>query len=262
MQTPSLRSASPRPVSLRSRACQKRPPSQRSRELAFVLRTTWTSIAVQLATGLVIVYALATARVAAEHAVVRSVLLLEAAVQGVEFLFYLYVVRTLSTHSGMLTMAARRYADWFLTTPVMLFTLATFFTYEGAASAAARAAVSLGAMWRDHAEALAGMLAGNLAMLAAGLAGELGALRMVPAALVGFAGFAAAFGILWAQFASRSSRLGRAFFWVVAAVWAVYGVAFLFPPHLKNATYNGLDLVAKNFFGVYLSWKLLSVSEV
>jgi hypothetical protein len=40
------------------------------------------------------------------------------------------------------------------------------------------------------------------------------------------------------------------------AVWNLYGVAFFFNPVWKNIIFNGLDVVAKNFFGVYLFYKI------
>jgi hypothetical protein len=44
------------------------------------------------------------------------------------------------------------------------------------------------------------------------------------------------------------------------AVWGMYGVAAVMPDVPKNNTLNLLDIVAKNFFGVFLSFKAMQQS--
>jgi bacteriorhodopsin len=214
----------------------------------FVRRSTLTSIAVQLVTGLVLLAALLSGR---GDPFLRSLAALEASVQTVELAFYMYIVRTLTSHESVRTMAAKRYADWVLTTPVMLITLAGFFAYDrGQAS-------SLGAFLRDSRQRLGLMVGANLLMLLAGVLGEVGAIGMPSATAAGFAAYLAAFAVLHGFLGPESSATARALFWVVASVWAVYGVLYLLPPHAKNNGYNYLDLVAKNFFGLFLSLRLL-----
>ena len=41
-------------------------------------------------------------------------------------------------------------------------------------------------------------------------------------------------------------------FAIMYAVWGLYGVAAAFPDDQKNIAYNGLDIVSKNFYGVFL----------
>jgi hypothetical protein len=41
-------------------------------------------------------------------------------------------------------------------------------------------------------------------------------------------------------------------FWLFAGVWSLYGVAQLLHPTSRNLAYNGLDLVAKCFVGIFL----------
>jgi bacteriorhodopsin len=42
--------------------------------------------------------------------------------------------------------------------------------------------------------------------------------------------------------------------------WSLYGVVALLPYYIKNALYNILDLFAKNFFGLFLSYIILTGS--
>jgi len=36
--------------------------------------------------------------------------------------------------------------------------------------------------------------------------------------------------------------------------WSFYGIVVILPYYIKNAFYNILDLFAKNFFGLFLSY--------
>lgn len=225
---------------------------------------------VQLLTGLVLAAALLSGR---GHPFLRGLAAMEGSVQTVELVFYLYIVRTLTSHDSIRSMAAKRYADWFLTTPVMLFTLAGYFSFDRGDPSTSR---SLGSFFRTHAGRLAGMATANLLMLLAGVLGEIGAIPVMAAAAAGFMAYAAAFwqlyGFLDAPASAKApaaegllppvpaSGAAHALFWAVAAAWALYGVAYLFPPAAKNASYNYLDLVAKNFFGAFLSVRLLASS--
>jgi bacteriorhodopsin len=69
---------------------------------------------------------------------------------------------------------------------------------------------------------------------------------------VGFAGLVGSFYVIWDRFASKSPE-NYPLFWFMAIVWSLYGVAAFASPTLKNASYNILDVIAKNFYGIFLS---------
>jgi bacteriorhodopsin len=48
----------------------------------------------------------------------------------------------------------------------------------------------------------------------------------------------------------------KGLFWYFFSVWSIYGIAALFPYKEKNISYNILDLFSKNFFGLFLSYKV------
>lgn len=214
-----------------------------------VRRSTWTSIIVQLLTGIVLAAALISGR---GHPFLRSILVLEASVQTIELIFYLYIVRTLTSHESVRTMAAKRYADWFLTTPVMLVALSAFFTFDRG-----QAQSTLISFLRTHREMLGLMVGANFLMLLSGVLGELGVIGIPVATVAGFVAFVAAFAALYQFIDEASSATAHLLFWAVASVWAIYGLIYLLPPRAKNTGYNYLDLVAKNFFGVFLSVRVL-----
>ena len=90
-----------------------------------VKQTTHVSIGIQVITGLLGIYGL-TLPVKADDTILQTVLQLELVVQAIELAFYTFFITQFSLEG----FAASRYFDWFLSTPLMLFTMAIYFTYE------------------------------------------------------------------------------------------------------------------------------------
>jgi hypothetical protein len=42
-------------------------------------------------------------------------------------------------------------------------------------------------------------------------------------------------------------------------VWSLYGIAALLPTLQKNISYNGLDIIAKNFYGLFIFYYIVMV---
>jgi len=240
---------------------------------AVVLLTTKISLAVQIATAFVGLQGL-TYALPAPHSVLSHLLALETFVQFVELTFYAWFVYQFN----LSTMALTRYADWFFTTPTMLLTTVMYFRYQSALRAGAEAegfagpdkgfagpdepqpqtemtirsiGKTIGDFIRENKADVAIIFAANVFMLATGALGEIGALPLIPATLLGFGGLAVSFATIYRKFA-KDTRVGRTMFAFLATIWSAYGVAFLFPAAAKNITFNVLDVFAKNFFGVYL----------
>lgn len=209
---------------------------------ALVLLTTKSSIFVQFVTGVLGLYGLKV-DVPEEGKILKEILTLEMIVQGVEFLFYIVLVYI----AHVQTMTIFRYGDWFLSTPTMLFTMASYFQYRSS-----EPAKSVEEVWNTNKRELALIWLANFGMLAFGLAGEFGLISRWTAFTLGTLCFAGSFGILYKSFAKSSEAVSL--FYVMTAVWSLYGVAFLQNIHTKNIAYNGLDILAKNFFGVYLAY--------
>ena len=91
---------------------------------AIVSSATKISLGVQAITGLLGIYGL-TIPLAPKDAILRQVLGLEIIVQIIEFVFYLGFLSILNLNS----LTQERYYDWFLSTPVMLFTISLYFFY-------------------------------------------------------------------------------------------------------------------------------------
>jgi bacteriorhodopsin len=210
--------------------------------------TTQLSIGVQVVTG-VLGLASVTTVLPEPHAVLVSVLWLEIIVQIIELGFYFWFV----SRFHLLSFAARRYFDWVISTPIMLLTMMLYFTYtrQMENDKPDSNPLTLWSFIQDNRHDILWVFAANLAMLVFGFLGETGVIPLGMATVFGFAGLALSFSIIYWQYA-RHSKVGRNMFVILSIVWSLYGIAFLFPPMEKNISYNVLDIIAKNFFGLYL----------
>jgi hypothetical protein len=166
------------------------------------------------------------------------ILALELSSQIVEFVWYavaLWRVQRIRTWT--------RYLDWVVSTPVMLLSTSLFFHH--------RRAVPLGDVFRAYPIYLC--LSLNWVMLAFGFAMER---EWIPRA-VGLAGgglsFVGSFTALALVLGDGAvDELSWVLFLVMYAVWGMYGIAAALSDTAKNVAYNGLDIVSKNFYGVFL----------
>jgi hypothetical protein len=97
----------------------------------------------------------------------------------------------------------------------------------------------------------------NALMLWFGYLQEINLLSMTWSSLLGYAGLLGSFGILYTQFVSKTPQQ-QGLFWFMVSTWSLYGVAAWFPSKEKNIGYNVLDVFAKNFYGVFLSYLIFS----
>ena len=97
----------------------------------------------------------------------------------------------------------------------------------------------------------------NWAMLFFGYLGEMKIFSTLTGVLLGFIPFLLYYYIIYQKYAVGSSSTGNKIFWYFFIFWSLYGVVALLPYYLKNGLYNILDLFAKNFFGLFLSYIIL-----
>lgn len=129
-----------------------------------------------------------------------------------------------------------RYLDWTITTPLILLGVILFYTNT-----------SSPIDWRVFA-AIIGL---DWAMLGAGYLGETGQIDRWTGLGLGFVALAGLLWLLWGTATKHGQPM--AVFWIFAAIWSLYGVAYMIPDEeSKNITYNVLDVVAKALFGVVL----------
>jgi bacteriorhodopsin len=221
------------------------------------------SIVVQAVTGVIELLALFV-KTAPGMALIRQLLGLELAVQAVEGAFYVWLYKNIHRVKNI---TPKRYADWALTTPTMLITLIAYIIYLNTDKG--NDSLSFGQILRENAAPIALILGLNWLMLLFGYLGEVGVIPLVTGVALGFAPFIAYFYIIYEIFVANDAIHNNgnnvnndttslkiyAYFLVF---WSLYGIVAVLPYTLKNTIYNVLDLFAKNLFGLFLSYLIVS----
>ena len=92
-------------------------------------------------------------------------------------------------------------------------------------------------------------------MLMFGYLGETGVMDKKIAIPLGFVFFFLSFKLIYEEYAVHS-KLGKLLFKVLFTIWILYGVAALMPGREKNISYNILDIFSKNFYGLFIYYKV------
>ena len=221
------------------------------------------SIVVQVITGVIELLALFV-KTAPGMALIKQLLGLEVAVQAVEGAFYAWLYYNIDRVKNI---TPKRYADWAITTPTMLVTLVAYIIYLNSEKEEGKGneSLSLLQILRDYAAPITQILVLNWLMLLFGYLGEVGVIPLVAGVALGFVPFIAYFYIMYERFIhnandapiviNSASMKIYAYFLVF---WSLYGIVAVLPYALKNTIYNVLDLFSKNFFGIFLSFLILS----
>jgi len=223
------------------------------------------SIVVQVVTGVIELLAFFV-KTPPAMALIRQLLGLELAVQAVEGAFYVWLYKNIDRVKNI---TPKRYADWAITTPTMLVTLVAYIIYLNTDNGNDNVSLSLIQILRENAVPIAQILGLNWLMLLFGYLGEVGVIPLVTGVALGFAPFIAYFYIIYERFVANDAIHNNgnnvnndttslkiyAYFLVF---WSLYGIVAVLPYTLKNTIYNVLDLFAKNFFGLFLSYLIVS----
>lgn len=217
--------------------------------------STNLSIFIQILTG-VIAFKGLFIELAAKHQILKEILTVELIVQVIELAFYLLFLQPVA--NIVTGMAALRYFDWFITTPTMLLTTIVYFRYEEVIEK--NGTFNLKQFLQENKTDVFHIFFFNLLMLIFGYLGEIDVISKTNAVLWGFLAFFGSFRIIYKNYA-QSTVAGRNLYSILFTVWALYGVIYLFPDIPKNNMYNIIDLVAKNFFGIFLYYKIKQLSN-
>lgn len=220
--------------------------------------STDLSILIQLITGVIGLQGIFL-YLSDKHKILREVLTLEMIVQFVELFFYIYFLRTMAI-TALPQMAAMRYFDWVITTPTMLLTTIIFYKYEEHLEKGIDTKLEFWDFVKTHKDNIITIFVCNFLMLLFGYLGEIGAIDMTSSLSLGFLFFGMTFYTIYTKYAVNSKNAMKLFYFVFT-VWAIYGVAALMSPYTKNNMFNILDIFAKNFFGLYLYYRIKNVSQ-
>jgi hypothetical protein len=180
----------------------------------------------------------------------KQILGLETLVQIVELLFYTWYRGELV--EKLYDVTQFRYYDWFVTTPTMLFSTASYYGYLDSKERPTTQPFDLGTFFQTNANSIFVMFFFNALMLLFGYLQEIGCMSTVWSSLLGYAALLGSFGILYRFVAKVPNQQGL--YNLMFGTWSLYGVAAVLPPREKNISYNVLDIFAKNFYGMYLSY--------
>ena len=221
----------------------------------FFYITLLISVAVQFITGIIEMWTAFYVDVPRENYIIKQLLYLELLVQAIEGLFYIWLVYNFDS---VINITPKRYIDWIITTPTMLTTLIfylIYLRYKNEKLDTTR--LEFSSLVNDNAGVLSKILLLNLSMLFFGYLGEMKILSTLSGVLLGFVPFLMYYYAIYEKYAVKSGEQGVKLFWYFFFFWSLYGVVALLPYNLKNSLYNILDLFAKNFFGLFLSYTIL-----
>jgi hypothetical protein len=110
-------------------------------------------------------------------------------------------------------------------------------------------------IWNQEWKTIVPILCLNWLMLLFGYLGEIALLPIKLSVSLGFIPFLIYFYMIYIYYAQN---VDTQLFYYFFIFWSLYGIAAMLPYKMKNNGYNILDLFAKNFFGIYLSYLLIT----
>ncbi len=210
--------------------------------------SSYSSLIIQIITGLYGIHGL-NFKLDEKDKILKSALKLETIVQLIEFIFYLFLVYSITNGSLSNDITSIRYFDWFITTPTMLISTICFLKYQEATSKGEL--IDFYSLIISEKNNILKIIIGNWLMLLFGYLGEINVMSIKYTTTIGFIFFAYVFKQLYANFAIKSFE-GLKLYWPMFIFWSLYGIAAIFDFENKNTSYNILDIFAKNFYGIIL----------
>jgi len=184
--------------------------------------------------------------------IIRQLLILEFTVQIIEGSFYTWLVYNFNNVSDI---TPKRYIDWSITTPTMLVELIIYLIYLYHREKNTTSQLEFFDLISKNSSTITYVLLLNWLMLIFGYLGEKKILSTSTGVLLGFIPFLIYYSIIFMNFVRN--QVGFYIFSYFFIFWSLYGVAALLPYYIKNSFYNILDLFAKNFFGLFLSYIII-----
>lgn len=190
-------------------------------------------------------------------AVLSDVLKLELVTQVIEASFYIWVIFALK---NMENMTPRRYIDWMITTPTMLLSSIIYMKYAEYQEKHDQTVLTFKGFIKDNKSNITKIFVLNSLMLLFGYLGETGKIDKKISIGIGFIFFFWYFKIIYDDYAKHSIA-GKKLFYFILIVWGLYGIAATFGTVNKNISYNTLDIISKNFYGLFIYYVIRKVGK-
>jgi hypothetical protein len=211
------------------------------------------SIIVQIITG-IIEFGAFFVKVPTMYSLIKQLLILELVVQVIEGSFYFWLAYNFTK---IINVTPKRYIDWAITTPTMLITLMAYLIYLNKREENKTNELEFFTLFKDNSNVIVPVVGLNWLMLLFGYLGEMGVIPILLGVFLGFIPFMLYYYMIYTNYVTPNTN-GYLLFWYFAFFWSLYGVVAVLPYYVKNAFYNILDLFAKNFFGIFLSYIIFS----
>ena len=211
------------------------------------------SIIVQIITGGIEIGAFFI-KIPINHFLIKELLILELTVQIIESTFYFWLAYNFTK---LLNVTPKRYMDWVITTPTMLITLILYLIYLDKRRINETIQLDFFTLLKDNSDIIIPIVILNWIMLLFGYLGEMKKIPILFSVVLGFIPFLIYYYMIYINYVTENS-IGYLLFWYFFFFWALYGVVAVLPYYIKNSFYNILDLFAKNFFGLFLSYLIFS----
>jgi bacteriorhodopsin len=227
-----------------------------------VKSTTNFSILIQIIIGLITFNSIFL-KLGDEDKILIEILKIETVVQLIELCFYIIILKNMS-EKEINKMASIRYFDWFITTPTMLLTSIIYFQYEEYKEKECKKDLmnlTLISFIKENKENIIFIMICNFLMLLFGYLSEINYLDKTIGFIIGFIFFYLSFNNIYKYYAKKSKR-GIIVYYFLLIIWSLYGFAFILNSEQKNISYNILDILSKNFFGLYLYYIANSVKII
>jgi bacteriorhodopsin len=221
-----------------------------------ITNTIYLSFIVQVITSFIAAGGLVE-KLSEEDKILKDILTMELLVQFVESSFYLWVIFAVKENDYN-KITKRRYIDWVITTPTMLISTIIFMKYTEHKEQK-KPSLSFKEVIIKEKNNLIQILIYNCLMLLFGFLGENGKINKKLSVLIGFVFFYLSFRIIYSY--AKNTETGKNLFYFLTVVWSLYGVAALCDETLKNICYNILDIVSKNFYGLYIYYIIKQVNN-
>ena len=226
-----------------------------------VEKTIWFSLLMQLITSIIPLHAFFI-KIPENDKILTDILGLETIVQFVEMIFYIWIAYSVLNVNKM---ASRRYIDWVITTPMMLLSTIMFMKYKETKEIKKdndleKKSLNTKDFLNDNKENIFSIFGYNLLMLLFGYLGETNVISKYLSIPIGFTFFIKSFEIIYKKYANKTLQ-GEKLFLFLTIIWALYGVAATLPVNMKNVSYNMLDIISKNFYGLYIYYEIMKLKK-
>ena len=182
--------------------------------------------------------------------ILYDILKLELVVQLIEAVFYIWVIYGLKNIN---LMTPRRYIDWMITTPTMLISTIMFMKYQEH-KLNNKGRLTTNEFFSNEINNIKKIIIYNGCMLLFGYLGEVNKIPKHLSIMIGFIFFYLSFSTVYEY--SKTTPIGKKIFYFLTFIWGMYGVSAMFNPIPKNISYNLLDIVSKNFYGIFIFYKI------